>query len=241
MLNVFEQFEIIKIWPLDFILDLSLTNSGISLCLAIFVLFFLIKSLNCFILLKKWERIVCNVFVLIQKVLIENMGSKGKKYFPFILSLFSFISILNLFGTIPYNFTPTAHIIITFGFSLSIFIWITYLGLIKFKLNFFSMFLPFGCPMILGPFIIIIEFISYCVRGITLGLRLAANITAGHLLLGIFAGFTWNIFINSFILSILPFFLLFSITLLEFAMGLVQAYVFTLLTVIYLNESFHPH
>lgn len=104
------------------------------------------------------------------------------------------------------------------------------------------MFLPYGCPMVLGPFIIVIEFVSYCVRGVTLRLRLAANITAGHLLIGIFSGFAWDISMGSLaFLAILPFILLVCITMLEMAMALVQAYVFTLLSVIYIQESFHIH
>lgn len=97
---------------------------------------------------------------------------------------------MNLFGIIPYTFTPTAHIVVTFGMSLSIFIAVTLIGLIRYRSDYFSMFMPAGSPIALAPFLVIIEFVSHCAKAISLGVRLAANLTAGHLLFAILSGFT---------------------------------------------------
>jgi len=101
-----------------------------------------------------------------------------------------FIAIMNVFGIIPYTFTPTAHIVVTFGMSLSIFLAVTFIGLINYRSDFFSMFMPAGSPLALAPFLVIIEFVSYTAKAISLGVRLAANLTAGHLLFAILSGFT---------------------------------------------------
>ena len=119
----------------------------------------------------------------------ENIGSKGGIYLPFLFTLFIFILVINLFGVIPYTFSPTAHIAITFGFSLSIFIGVCLLGLERHGLNYFSMFMPAGSPLALAPFLILIELISHTAKAVSLGIRLAANITAGHILFAIFGGF----------------------------------------------------
>jgi ATP synthase subunit 6 len=119
----------------------------------------------------------------------DNIGSSGNHFFPFIFTLFVFIALMNVFGVFPYTFAPTAHIIVTFGLSLSIFIGCTILGLINFRSDFFAMFMPAGSPLVLAPFLVIIEFVSYLAKAISLGVRLAANITAGHLLFSILSGF----------------------------------------------------
>jgi len=120
----------------------------------------------------------------------DNVGTDGTKFFGFILSLFIFIATMNLFGLIPYTFSPTSHFAVTFGLSLSIFIGVLLLGIINYKLDYVSMFMPAGAPLAIGPFLVIIEFISHFAKALSLGLRLAANITAGHLLFTILSVFT---------------------------------------------------
>lgn len=120
----------------------------------------------------------------------ENIGEiKGRKYLPFIFSLFMMIVILNVIGLIPYTFSPTAHVAVTFGFSLSIFIGVTLLGFVNYGINYFSMFMPAGSPLALAPFMVVIEIVSHMAKAISLGVRLAANITAGHILFAILSGF----------------------------------------------------
>lgn len=177
-------------------------------------------------------------------VVKDNMGNEGRQYFPFIFTLFIFLAIMNLFGIVPYTFTPTSHIVVTFGLSLSIFLGVTLLGLVKHRLDYFSMFMPAGSPLVLAPFLVIIEFVSHTAKAISLGVRLAANITAGHLLFAILSGFCFTMLMAGGIISILsvfPLLIVVFITALEMAVALIQAYVFSLLTTIYINESIHLH
>jgi ATP synthase subunit 6 len=120
----------------------------------------------------------------------DNIGSGGAAFFPFIFTLFLFLAIMNMFGIVPYTFTPTSHIVVTLGLSFSIFFGCTLLGIVNYRLNYFSMFMPAGSPLGLAPFLVVIEFVSHTAKAISLGVRLAANITAGHLLFAILSGFT---------------------------------------------------
>jgi len=170
------------------------------------------------------------------------LGKSGQKYFPFVLSLFIFIAILNILGLFPYVFTPTAHIVMTFGLSLSILIAVTLLGFTTFKLNFLSILMPGGVPLMLAPFLVGIETLSYMIRAISLGVRLAANISAGHLLFAILSGFTFNMLSNGLVvLSLFPMLILVFITLLEMMVAVIQAYVFCLLTTIYIGDAITMH
>lgn len=177
-----------------------------------------------------------------RSVVQDNLGQKGQKYFPFILSLFIFLAMLNILGLFPYVFTPTAHLVITFGLSLSIIIAVAISGFIAFKLNFLSILMPGGVPLVLAPVLIIIETLSFMIRAISLGVRLAANISAGHLLFAILSGFAFNMMVNGLIvLSLLPVLILVFITLLEIMVAVIQAYVFCLLTTIYLGDTIALH
>ena len=122
-------------------------------------------------------------------VVKDNIGSKGFQYFPFIFTLFIFLAMINMFGIVPYTFTPTSHIAVTFGLSLSIFLGVTLLGFVNYQSNYLSMFMPAGAPMVMTPFLVVIEIVSHVAKAISLGVRLAANITAGHLLFAILSGF----------------------------------------------------
>ena len=172
----------------------------------------------------------------------ENLGKAGQKYFPFILCIFLFIVVVNILGLFPYVFTPTAHLVVTFGLSLSIMVAVTISGVIAFKMGFFSILVPGGVPLILAPFLVIIETLSYMIRAISLGVRLAANISAGHLLFAILSGFAFNLLFNGFIiLGSFPVLIMGFITLLEMMVAVIQAYVFSLLVVIYLGDTILLH
>lgn len=133
------------------------------------------------------------LYLNIRSVVSENLGRGGERYFTFILCLFIFIAMVNLFGLLPYVFTPTAHIVVTFGLSLSILIGTTLLGFLTFKWNFLCILMPGGAPLVLGPILVIIETISYFTRAVSLGVRLAANLSAGHLLFAILSEFVFNL------------------------------------------------
>ena len=172
----------------------------------------------------------------------DSLTSRGLKYFPFIISTFFLIAFLNLFGLFPYVFTVGTHIVITFGISLSILIAVTILGIKNFKLNFFSMLMPQGAPMALGPLLVLIETASYLSRALSLGIRLAANLSAGHLLFIILASFSYKMLESNLImLSLFPILIMIFITVLEIAVALIQAYVFCLLITIYLEDTLKSH
>lgn len=178
----------------------------------------------------------------IRLVVYDNLGKAGQKYFPFVLCLFLFIVVLNVLGLFPYVFTPTVHIIVTFGLSLSIVMGVTLLGFFIFKFNFLSILMPAGAPLGLAPALVMVEVLSYVSRAISLGVRLAANLIAGHLLFTIISGFAFNMLINGLVvLSFFPILIMTFITLLEMAVAVIQAYVFCLLTAIYLGDTVALH
>ena len=190
----------------------------------------------------RWQSIMELIYSVMSSVVQDSLGRRGQKYFPFVLCLFLFIVMLNILGLFPYVFTPTAHIVITFGLSLSIIIAVVLLGLINFKWKFLSMLMPGGVPLGLAPFLVIIETLSFMVRAISLGVRLAANISAGHLLFGIISGFAFIMLSSGLVvLSFFPIMILVFITLLEIMVAVIQAYVFCLLTTIYLGDTVALH
>lgn len=177
-------------------------------------------------------------------VVRDNLGSKGEIYFPFIFALHLFLLFCNLIGMIPYSFTVTSHIVFTFSLALFIFIGINIIGLKTHGFLFFSLFLPRGVPLIIVPLLVTIEFLSYVVKVFTLSIRLFANMTSGHTLLKIIAGFSWTMLSAGGLLAIfhvIPLLLLLALIGLELAIAGLQAYVFTLLSCIYLNDVLDLH
>ena len=165
-------------------------------------------------------------------------------YFPFLNVLFMFILTNNLIGMVPYSFAPTSHFILTFSLSFSIVLGATILGFSLHKTVFFSLLVPQGCPLGLLPLLVIIEFISYLARNISLGLRLAANIMSGHMLLNILSGFTYNIMNKGllfFLIGFLPLSFIIAFSGLELAIAFIQAQVFVVLTASYIKDSLELH
>lgn len=239
----FDQFNIIRLITIQIPLKswtITFTNSAIMMIIAIMVGLLLFKG--DWLIPRRWQILIEIIYFNIQSIVKDSLGPPGKKYFPFVLSLFIFIGLLNILGLFPYIFTPTVHIVITFGLSLSILVGVTLLGIIKFKWDFLSIFMPGGAPLFLAPILIPIETTSYLSRALSLGLRLAANLTAGHLLFAIISGFTFTMLINGlFVLSLFPMLIMLFITILEMAVAIIQAYVFSLLTTIYLNDAITLH
>lgn len=242
-----EQFEILNILPIYFYsFNLSFTNASLLMLFVIFITFFWM-GLSFFkvnLLPNYWQLMYEEFYSLTVSIVNENLGSKGEIFFPFIFSLHLFLLFSNLLGMIPYSFTVTSHIAFTFGLSLSIFIGINIIGLKTHGINFFSLFLPRNVPLIIVPLLITIEFLSYLVKVFTLAIRLFANMTSGHTLLKIIAGFAWTMLLSGGLLSFLhliPLGLLFILIGLELAIAILQAYVFTLLTCIYLNDVLELH
>ena len=242
----FEQFEIIRLVNFHPFgnFDISITNSTLFMFIALGFFLLIVNNEKNLLIPTRWQSVIELVYSLTNGMVKENIGAAGALYFPFIFSLFVFIALMNMFGLVPYTFTPTSHIFVTLGLSFSIFFGCNIIGLRTHKLDFFAMFLPAGCPLWLAPFLVLVEIVSHSAKAISLGVRLAANITAGHLLFAILATFTWNMLIAGglvSIASIAPFAVVLFISGLEIAVSLIQAYVFCLLTCIYINDSIHLH
>jgi F-type H+-transporting ATPase subunit a len=193
----------------------------------------------------RWQSIVEMVYDFVYDMVQNQVGPAGRPYFPFIFTLFVFLLGANLIGMIPYSFTSTSHIVVTFGLSLSIFVGVTLLGILRHGLHFLSFFLPAGAPLALAPLLVVLEVVSYSFRAISLGVRLFANMMAGHTLVKILSGFSWTMLsVGGFLLplgSLGPFLVVFALTGLELGVACLQAYVFTILTCIYLNDALHLH
>jgi ATP synthase subunit 6 len=157
--------------------------------LILFIFLFNTNSKDGLVVPGRYQSILEIAYTTVNDMVKENIPHGGSRFFPFILSLFIFLALMNLIGLVPYTFTPTSHGAVSFGLSFSIFIGCTIIAVSKFGIDYFSMFMPAGAPMAMGPFLILIEFISHLAKAISLGLRLAANITAGHLLFAILSSF----------------------------------------------------
>nr|YP_010165726.1 ATP synthase F0 subunit a [Imasa heleensis]QRR29739.1 ATP synthase F0 subunit a [Imasa heleensis] len=226
--------------------DISITNSTIFMMLVLLLIVYFLQSTS-----KQGNSInLGNVLGLglyqfILKLVVDNIHSKeSTKYFPFIYSLFLFIVLSNLIGMIPYSFTVTSHFVVTFGFSFTIFIAVTLIGLQKHGLHFFTFFIPTGAPMYLLPLLIPIEIISYLSRAFSLGIRLFANMMSGHSLLKILAGFSFSMIQLGgifYVVQLVPLVIVFLVTGLELGVALLQAYVFSILTCMYLNDAINLH
>ena len=251
ILSPLNQFEIRDLLSLDapILSSLHLSITNIWLYLTIGFLFILVLSL----LSTNYNNLVSNnwsigqesLYATLHSIVINQINSKaGQIYFPFIYTLFIFILINNLIGMVPYSFASTSHFILTFALSFTIVLGATILGFQKHGLEFFSLLVPAGCPLALLPLLVLIEFISYLARNISLGLRLAANITAGHMLLNILSGFTYNIMSSGFIfffLSLIPLAFIIAFSGLELAIAIIQAQVFVVLTSSYIKDGLDLH
>nr|AET13235.1 ATP synthase F0 subunit 6 [Craterolophus convolvulus] len=191
---------------------------------------------------RRWQVVVEGLYLHWWDNLKISLGPQAGVYFPFLFCLFFLVGTLNLLGLFPYVFTVMTHIAITFGFSISILVAVTILGLYKFKWDFLSLFMPGGAPLALAPLLVLIETASYLSRAISLGIRLAANLSAGHLLFAILASFGFQMAAAGWWgLSLIPISIMIFITLLELAVAMIQAYVFCLLTSIYLADTVALH
>lgn len=181
-------------------------------------------------------------YEFIANMIRDNVGSEGRKYFRFIFTLFMFVFAGNLLGLVPYSFTYTSHIIITFSMAAVVFVGVTAIGFMKHGLKFFGFFLPQDVPIYLAPLLVPIEVLSYFTRPVSLSLRLFANMTAGHTMLKVFASFVAPLAgATLFVGGAIPLALVTALTGLEFIIAFLQAYVFTILSCVYLNDALHMH
>ncbi len=190
----------------------------------------------------RWQSMAESMYEFVGSMIRENVGDEGRKYFPFIFTLFMFTLFGNMLGLIPGSFTFTSHIIVTLALATAVFLMVTLIGILKHGLHFFSFFVPKGAPVILYPLMIPIEIISYLSRPVSMSVRLFANMMAGHTMLKVFAGFVFGLGAVTFgVGSILPIAMMVALTGFEILVAFLQAYVFTVLTCLYLNDSLHLH
>ena len=242
-----EQFAIKTLVPLEaFGYDISFTNASLFMALSVIVssLFLYLGIKKSSLIPNRFQSIVELLYEFVSNMVKENVGTGGKKYFPFIFSLFMFILFGNLLGMIPYSYTFTSQIIVTITLALIIFIGVTLIALIKHKLKFFTFFFPSGVPIALAPLLIPIEIISYLMRPVSLSVRLFANMLAGHTMMKVFAGLIIMMTSASGVLkagAVLPLLAVIGLTGLEFLVAALQAYVFSILTCMYLHDALHLH
>jgi len=251
ILSPLDQFEIKDLLSLDTNivkhLHISLTNIGLYLLIGIFIIitYSLLATNNNKIIPNNWSISQETLYSTVHGIVINQINAnKGQVYFPFIYTLFIFILVNNLIGMVPYSFASTSHFILTFSISFTIVLGATILGFQKHGLKFFSLFVPSGCPLGLLPLLVLIEFISYLSRNVSLGLRLAANILSGHMLLSILGGFTYNIMTSGivfFFLGLLPLAFIIAFSGLELAIAFIQAQVFVVLTCSYIKDGLDLH
>ena len=235
-----EQFEIHRIVPMKLGgLDLSFTNSALFMVVALtLVTGFLILGMRRGALVPgRWQCAAELSYEFIAGLIRDTVGAEGRRYFPIVFSLFMFILVGNLLGMVPYSFTFTSHIIVTFALASVVFIGVTILGFVKHGMRFFGIFVPPGAPIAMWPLLIPIEVISYLSRPISLSVRLFANMLAGHTLVKVIAGFIGIMGV----FGILPLAVVVALTGLEILIAFLQAYVFAILTCLYINDALHMH
>ncbi len=240
--NPMSQFDVYRIGPEIKVgaFDISFTNASLFMIISTvsILLVFNFGSKRNSVLPNKMQLLAELSYTFVAKMISDTAGSKAKPYFAFIFSLFMFVLFCNMFGMIPYAFTVTSHIIVTFILASFIFIGVTIIGFIKHGFGYLKLFVPGGVPAVLLPLIVVIEIISYLSRPISLSVRLFANMMAGHTMMKVFGGFVISL---GLVGGWLP--LSFSVALigLEILVAFLQAYVFAILTCIYLNDALNLH
>jgi len=234
------QFEIKTLVPIQIgDINLSFTNSSAFMVATVLAisLFLIVGMRRSALVPGRWQSMVELSYIFIANLIKDTVGSGGRPYFPFIFTVFMFVLFGNLFGMLPYTFTFTSHIVVTFTMALFVFLGVTLIAIAKHKMHFFSFFMPPGVPMYMAPILIPIEIISYLSRPISLSVRLFANMLAGHTLMKVFAGFVFALGV----FGIAPWAFIVALTGLEIVIAFLQAYVFTILTCLYLNDALHLH
>ena len=236
--NPMHQFNVYRIGPEISLgnVDISFTNASLFMiisALAIISVFF-VGTKRKTIVPTKIQLLTELSYTFVSKMISDTAGSKAKPYFPFIFSLFMFVLFCNMLGMLPYSFTVTSHIIVTFALAAVVFIGVTIIGFANHGVGYLKLFIPSGVPVVLLPLIVIIEIISYLARPVSLSVRLFANMMAGHTMLKVFGGFVISLGIIG---GWLP--LSFTVALigLEILIAFLQAYVFAILTCIYLSDA----
>jgi len=241
MAGPLHQFEIKRFIPLDVAgYDVSFTNSSLFMILTVLVstLLMVIPMTNASKIPTRWQSIPEMLYEFVQSLVRDVIGPGGMRYLPLVFSLFMMVFIGNMLGMMPYGFTITSHIIVTAALGILVISVVTLMGFVNHGLHFFSLFAPSGLPFYVYPLLVPIEIISFLSRPITLAVRLAANMTAGHTVLKVFALFSVQMGI---IFGLAPMLLNSMLVALELLVAVLQAYIFTILTCVYLKDAVELH
>ncbi len=237
----FSQFDIHTLIPLHIGgVNVSFTNVALFMFIVVGVLFvfFQMALRHNSLIPGRMQSMAEGLYDFIAQMLRDSVGPEGRKFFPLIFSVFVFVMFANLIGMIPGAFTVTSHIMVTFVLAGFLFILITVVGFVRHGTHYFSLFLPEGTPMWMAPLMVVIELFSYLARPVSLSIRLAANMIAGHTMLKIIAGFIVPLGILA---GWLPLAFLVVLTGFEIFVALLQAYIFAMLTSVYLNDAINLH
>ncbi|KAA3450693.1 F0F1 ATP synthase subunit A [Mesorhizobium sp. SARCC-RB16n] len=240
------QFHIIKLIPIKIgSYDLSFTNSALFMVLTVLVAaaFLYLTTSSRSLVPGRLQSVSEMAYEFVGNMLRDAAGTQGMKFFPLVFSLFMFVLVANLLGLIPYFFTVTSHIIVTFGLAILVIGTVIAYGFMKHGLGFLKLFVPQGVPIYLMPLVVAIEVISFVSRPVSLSVRLFANMLAGHITLKVFSGFVVSLSAFGAIGiagSVLPLAMAVALTALELLVAFLQAYVFAVLTCMYLNDALHP-
>jgi F0F1-type ATP synthase, subunit a len=240
MFSPIEKFDVVNLafFNVADLFDFSVTNMSLYLffvVVSIFVFLFFF-NLNSRFVLSFTQLCVESILKFVLELVDKQIGKKGYIYFPFILTLFMFILFANLYGIMPFSFSPTSHLLVTFFFSAMVWFMAIFMGILENGVHFYKLFVP-NVPIYMLPFLVLIEIISYIIRVFSLAIRLAANITSGHVLLFTIAGFAVKLFKLNWVGALSAGLILFFIFMLEIGVAFLQAYVFVTLACIYFNDS----
>jgi F-type H+-transporting ATPase subunit a len=245
MMDPIHQFNIDKIFTIGHIgnQEIAFTNSSAYMLISVAAISLLMLGAGRRLVPGRFQSVAEISYEFVANTIRSTAGSEGMKFFPLVFSLFMFICISNMIGIIPYTFTISSHIIVTASLALLVFITVLIYGFAKNGLKFFKLFVPSGIPMAILPLVVIIEVISFLSRPISHSVRLFANMLAGHITLKVFAGFVTMLGAMGAVGvagAVLPLGLTVALTALELLVAFLQAYVFTILTCIYINDAIHP-
>ena len=244
MSSPLEQFTIKTLVPINVAgVDISFTNSSLWMFISVIsaVSFFMFATSGRKIVPGPFQAFAENLFDTAGNIVSDNIGSGGKAFFPAVFSLFIFVLFGNLIGLVPGAFTFTSHIAVTGAMAMIIFSFVTLFGIFKHGFKSFGLFFPSGAPIVSAPVLIPIEIVSYFSRPVSLAVRLFANMVAGHVLLKVIAGFVVSLGATYILPGIVPFVAVVAITVLEIMVAVIQAYVFAILTCVYLHDAIHLH
>ena len=245
MVDPIEQFQIHKIFTIGHIgnQEIAFTNSSAYMFGSVALVALLMIGVSTRLVPGRMQSVAEISYEFVANTIRSNAGKEGMKFFPLVFSIFMFVAVSNIIGVIPYNFTVASHLIVTAALAVMVFLTVLIYGLYKNGLKFFKIFVPSGVPIFVMPIVVPIEILSFFLRPVSHSVRLFANMLAGHIALAVFASFIpllAGLGFLGYFGAVLPLGMVIALSALELLVAFLQAYVFTILTVIYINDALHP-